>query len=492
MRRAAFLTIILTSLLLTQCSEDFLNLQPVSEIGEGDYYKTEEEIEVALVGCYNSLQGAVATEWMVTEFRADNSIYNPTFSTGRQPSMYALDVFTLTSENIYVDEYYTAVYQSLSTVNTVMTHMDVYVDEASRNHAEGQLRFIRAHNYFNLVRLFGPVFMVTEQINSTEANQMQRSPEDSVYQFIVDDLLFAAQHIDDERYTQEDAGRVTSWAAKALLAKVYLTMHTPDDLGLARDLLEDIITNSGHSLLPDFEDVFDDNNEMNNEIIFAVRFKTNTGGLGNPLTTMFAPNNVKDIIVTGTGNGYNYPATELVDTYKSTDTRRTTTVLTSYIDDNGKQVFINYPGKFISNQQVSSDSEADWPVIRFSDVLLMYAEVLNELEGPASGLPYLNLVHERAGLSPVTSDAVDTKHNFRLTLENERKLEFAFENHRWFDLVRTGRVYEVMKNHFKTALEYSLITGVVVPDELEAWQLLLPIPQSQIDINPAFSQNYGY
>lgn len=491
MKRNIFLILALPILAFTSCS-DFLDLQPVSEIGESEYYKTESEINVAIVGCYNSLQKSISTEWMMTEFRADNSIYNPTFSTGRQPSMYALDVFTLTSENIYVDEYYTDVYQSISTVNTVMKHMDVIEDAENRMHAEGQIRFIRAYNYFNLVRLFGPVFLVTEQINSGQANDMMRSPETDVYQSIIEDLQFAAAHILDSRYTTDDAGKITSWAAKALLAKVYLTLGDSDYQQEAKLLLEDIITNSEHLLLPDFDDVFNDGNEMNEEMIFAIRFKANAGGLGNPLTTMFAPNNVKDIIITGTGNGYNYPATELVNTFKSTDTRKTTTVLISYIDDTGKEVFINYPAKFISAQQISSDSEADWPVVRFADVILMYAEILNELEGPAAALPYLNQVHERAGLSPVTMEQVDSKHNFRLILENERKLEFAFENHRWFDLVRTGRTNEIMKNHFKTALEYSLITGVVVPDELMEWQLLLPIPQSQIDINPAFSQNYGY
>lgn len=488
-------TFIIASIALigfTQCTDDFINLQPVSEIGEGDFYKNEKEVANAVVACYNSLQEPLATEYLLTEFRSDNTIYNPTFSSGRQPSQYALDVFTLTSENIYVDAYYTAVYQSIAAANTVLKYSNVVESDEQRMHYEAEARFVRAYNYFNLVRLYGPVFLVTERISSDEANEMQRSPEDSVYHQIKEDLEFAVNHILDSTYTEDDLGRVTSWAAKSLLAKVYLTVGNNDNLLKAKYLLEEVMTGSGHALQANYADVFDDANEMNSEIIFSIRFKSNVGGLGNPLTTAFAPNNVKDIIVTGTGDGYNYPTTEIIETFKSVDTRKDANALTSYINDIGQEVSINYISKYISTQQTDDDSDADWSVLRYADVLLMYAEILNELEGPAAGLDYLNQVHVRAGLTPLTIAEVSTKHDFRLAIELERKLEFAFENQRWFDLVRTGRVFDVMENHFQVAVEYSSILGAIVPTEIYEWQLLLPIPQSQIDINPLFSQNFGY
>lgn len=471
--------------------ESYLDLQPVSEVGENDFYKTVEELETSLVGCYNTLQEPVATEYLLTEFRSDNSLYNPSFSSGREATMFGLDVFNVTSENEYVDYYYTAAYKSIGAVNTILLHSEVITDDAQRMHIEGQAKFIRAYQFFNLVRLYGPIFLATERVTSLEADEIRRSPEDSVYMQIIDDLSFAQNNIIDDQYGEEDEGRITTWAAKTLLAKVYLTQHNYEQ---ARTVLEDVMAGSGKFLLTSYADVFSQDNEMNNEIIFAIRFKANSGGLGNPLSTAFAPNGIENIVVTGTGDGFNYPATELLESYSPADDRKKSTVYdpndVSTHDDISEVLTANFTKKYIAYQATADDSDADVIVLRYADVLLMYAEALNELEGFASALPYLNEVRVRAKLSLATPT---TDHEFRLVLENERRLEFAFENHRWFDLVRTGRVNDVMMSHFTRAVEYGLIAGDVnLPQEILEWQELLPIPQSQIDINPAFSQNFGY
>lgn len=490
MRYIKLKLLIVTSVLLVSC-ESYLDLQPVSEIGENNYFTTTEEIETFLVGCYNSLQEPVSYEWILTEFRSDNALYNPNFSSGREATQFALDVFNVTSENDYVDLYYTAAYKSIGANNIILDNISVVADAELRGHIEGQAKFMRAYQYFNLVRLFGPVFLTTSNITSIEADEMFRSTEEIVYEQIIEDLDFAANNIKDELYTEADAGRVTTWAAKALLAKVYLTMY---DYSNARTQLEDVLANSGHNLLATYSSVFDEANEMNDEIIFAVRFQSNAGGLGNPLTTAFAPNGVEDVVVTGSGDGFNYPATELLETYLPSDTRKTVSVY----DPNdvsthagvSELLNVNFPKKYIASQDVADDSDADFIVLRFADVILMYAEALNELEGFASAIPYLNQTRNRAGLSNANPT---TDHEFRLALELERRLEFAFENHRWYDLVRTGRVNAVMSSHFVKAGEYDLIAGdVFLPEEIFDWEELLPIPQSQIDINPGFSQNFGY
>jgi hypothetical protein len=488
-----YIALILASFFMS-CS-DFLDLQPVSEIGENNYFKTTGELETFLIGCYNSLQEPIAYEYLLTEFRSDNTLYNPNFSSGREATMFALDVFNLTSENEYVDYYYTACYSSIGDVNTLLGNTDIVEDADEKGHIEGQAKFIRAYQYFNLVRLYGPVFLVTEKITSSEANDMIRFPEDSIYAQIIEDLTFAQNNILDSVYTDVDAGRITTWAAKTLLAKVYLTMH---DYVQAKSILEDIISNSGvghnHRLLASYADVFDEDNEMNDEVIFAIRFQSDAGDLGNPLSTAFAPIGITDVVVTGSGDGYNYPATELLETYSSADTRKAVSV---YDPDDAtthggisEEITANFIKKFIATQSTADDSDADFIVLRYADVILMYAEALNETEGYASALPYLNEIRTRAGLSNANPT---TDYEFRIALELERRLEFAFENHRWFDLVRTNRVNAVMSAQFIVAEEYGLIAGdVFLPDEVYDWELLLPIPQSQIDINPAFSQNYGY
>ncbi|MFC2080255.1 RagB/SusD family nutrient uptake outer membrane protein [Bacteroidota bacterium] len=485
-----FIFILFISTLLVSC-EDFLNLQPVSEIGEGNFYKTTEELEKVLVGCYTTLQETVEHEWLLSEFRSDNTLYNPSFSSGRLATMFALDVFNVTAENEYVDNFYTAAYSSIGSVNTLLNYQDVISDSTMKGHLTGQARFIRAYQYFNLVRLFGPVFLANDKLNSGQANEMYRSTEEQVYNQIINDLEFASNNINDSLYTDNDAGRVTTWAAKTLLAKVHLTLGDNDTV---KQILEDVMLNSGHSLLSSYGSVFSNDNEMNNEIIFAIRFQSNAGGLGNPLSTLFAPNGIEDVVVKGSGRGYNYPATELLDEYLPADARKAASVYDPFDASThagiSEQINANFIKKYIASQPIDYDSDADFIVLRYADVILMYAEAVNELEGFATATPYLNQIRNRANLSSIFPDS---EHQFRLALERERRLEFAFENHRWYDLLRSNRVNAVMSSHFIKASEYGLIAGeVYVPEQIESWKELLPIPQSQIDINPGFSQNFGY
>lgn len=485
---------IIISVFFVSC-ESFLDLQPISEISENDFFKNVEQVETHLVGCYKSLQDPVANEYLLTEFRTDNTLYNPSFSSGREAVMFSLDIFNVTSENKFVDAYYTDAYASIGETNILLANTEIVDDEEVRAHIEGQAKFIRAYQYFNLVRLFGPVFIATEKLTSDEANEVRRSPEADVYAQIIEDLTFAKDYIKDEFYTEEDAGRATSWAAQTLLAKVYLTMHNYED---AKTILDTIITNSGvkhnHRLLASYGDIFDEGNEMNDEIIFAIRFKSNSGGLGNPLSTAFAPNGIEDVVVTGNGDGYNYPSAELCEAYSPADARKNASVYDQADESTqagfSEEVAANFIKKYIATQSVTDDSDADFIVLRYADVLLMYAEALNELEGFASATPYINEIRVRAGL-PFVNPTTDFE--LRIALENERRLEFAFENHRWYDLVRTNRVNDVMIAHFTKAVEYTQIAGdVYLPSEVYKWEELLPIPQSQIDINPAFSQNFGY
>ncbi|MGN1239579.1 MAG: RagB/SusD family nutrient uptake outer membrane protein, partial [Paludibacteraceae bacterium] len=135
-----------------------------------------------------------------------------------------------------------------------------------------------------------------------------------------------------------------------------------------------------------------------------------------------------------------------------------------------------------------NDGDVDWPILRYADILLLYAELLNEQQGPDQALPYVNRIRERAGLLPLSIDACPNKHAMRMVIEKERRLEFAFENQRWFDLIRTDRALEVMNNHWATETYYEAVSVPILTKNL----LLLPIPQREIDINPNITQNIGY
>ena len=253
----------------------------------------------------------------------------------------------------------------------------------------------------------------------------------------------------------------------------------------------------GDQLTVSYSDVFDISKEMNDEIIFAIRYKSGSLGIGSPFANSFAPTKSGANVVTGDGDGRNYPTTEVLGIYPEGDLRKDASVTDHYIDPSKKDPVVisdqsAYIKKFVSPVSVRYDGENDWPVIRHADVLLMYAEVLNETDGPATGLPYLNEVRRRAGLAAIAASEVPVRYAFREKLEKERRLELAFENQRWFDLLRWGKAVEVVNKQI-TETEGFYDKYAFTVNKIADWQLLLPIPQSVIDNNPSVvTQNPNY
>ncbi len=467
--------------------DDMLDIDPISEIPADNYYKNAEQINTALMGVYNGMHKPLATEWMLTELRSDNSMQQTTGSSNEfNLNLNDLDMFRPHASIPAIYDYWYASYHNISSANAVLANLNVVADENLRNQYEGEARFIRAYHYFNLVRLFGPVFITTEVISPIEARMKDRSPVSDVYELIINDLEFGADKL-PATYHATQLGRVTSWAAKTMLAKVYMTLN---QLELAKNLLLDVKDNSHHRLLSNYATVFSIQNEGNDEIIFAVRFKSGGFGLGSPFANYFAPSQSGSAIINGDGNGWNYPSNSLMAAYEANDARKDVTV--------GVWNQKNYVKKFLSPVSLRFDAENDFPILRYADVLLLLAEIHNEQQGPANALPLVNQVRARVGLSPL--DESISQFQCRLAIENERRFEFAFENQRWFDLVRTNRAQDVVKNQIFN-LDWSSHYGGYVPalrpdpnNIIEDWQLLLPIPQREIDTNNeiVISQNYGY
>ena len=467
-----------------------LKMQPISEIGEGSFYQTPQEINAAVVACYNGLQAPMRYEWMLTELRSDNSRLQSSVTTSTDRTMqleFDQSRVSATSEHVY--NYWKAVYHNIARCNVVLMHLDVVKDAALKNQYEAEARFIRGYHYFNLVRIYGPVFIVDKRLDAVSALNYERSTVEDVYTFLTKDLQFAAEHL-PASYPENEKGRLTSWAAKALLAKVRMTRGLYDTE--TRDLLNDIIEHGGFDLQPSYASVFDINNELNNEILFTIRYTSGGIGLGSPFGNWFAPLQSGAAVINGGGNGYNYPTDDLVSSYSSTDSRRDVTFALDYTNEQKIVVDRRYVKKFLSPVILKEDGDKDWPILRYADVLLMYAEVLNEIEGPATALPYINRTRQRAGLTDLTMTDVANKHQMRMALEKERRLELAYENHRWFDLIRTGRVIEVMQEHWNTETFYADIIAETGPLVLNENLVLLPIPQKEIDINQAITQNVGY
>lgn len=487
MKRSISVILFVISVLLISCD---LDLTPVSEISEETFYKNSDEISEAVIGCYNSLQNPIRYEWVLTELRSDNTQMSIDNSVAVNTEYREMDSYTGTPQNSLIDSYWKACYHDIALANQVLQSTGVVDDEALKGQYEGECRFIRAYHYFNLIRLFGPVPLIVEPISGDEAKQIERSGGEVIYRFLETELTMAREGL-PASYPDAELGRVTSWAAGALLAKVYLTEEKYDEAGA---LLRDIVLNAPYELLPSYAGIFDTGNEMNGEILFAVRFMSGSVGLGAPFANWFAPLTSGSNVVNGDGNGYNYPTVSIMNSFAGADSRKDVCFKASYYDKNKKtDIARAYVNKFMFNIVEPEDAENDWPVIRYADVLLMYSEALNELQGVSAALPYLNQVRERAGLTAYLETDVPSKYQFRLVLENERRLEFAFENHRYFDLLRMERALTVMNEHFQTEAYYNDPQHPefkVTP--IEQWETLLPIPQREMDINRALTQNLGY
>ena len=483
---------LLLSVLVISC-DDSLDLQPISDIGSQEFYKDATEINLAVVGIYNSMHLMLDKEYVLTELRSDNTYMSPRNSETANVPYRQVDRFVLNSQNVFVEDYWRACYRTISLSNNVITQIDVVSDADLAKKYEAEARFFRAHAYFNLVRLWGGVFIVDKPVSGQEAKLIDRSTVQEVYDFILNDLEFAADNLPNIADGSE-LGRITNWAAKTELGKAYLTLGGSINVDKAITVLRDVVNNSPFDYLSSYENVFSTGNEYNSEILFAVRYQNGSLGLGAPFANYFSPIQSDNFVVMGSGDELNVPATSMSNAYPFGDTRKDVSMADNWIGFQGQVNEFRYVKKYNSDFATVDDAGNDWPVIRFTDAMLLLAEAINENSGPTpEAMDLLNDVHERAGLTAYTSLEIGSYFDFKLALELERKLEFAFENQRWFDLLRTGRAVTVMNNQFATEDQYNDPNRPQFnTSPIQEYQLLLPIPQYEIDLNPNIAQNIGY
>lgn len=513
-----YINIVLMALAIfafTSC-EDFLNMEPIDQLGEGSFYNNDKEINMAVMASYSSLRSLTNEEWRLTEIRSDNArLYIKNTGDAINVRLRQLDNFLVETTHDENQNYWEAAYKAINNCNVVLENIDVVTDEALKNQLEGEVRFIRAYIYFNLVRLYGPLFLVTERLTIDEGNNLPRSSVQEVYNVIVSDLSMAAGASGNaallpNTYDSAQLGRATSWAAKTLLAKVYLTLNRYSE---AKALLIDVKDNSGHGLLGSYASVFDVNNEVNNEIIFAVRYASGGYGQGSPFANYFSPRDGS--FVAGRANSYNTPTNDLIEAYKmeGDNIRKNVVMTATYIDEKGNINAVPFVKKYFSTFENELDAENDWIVLRYADVLLMLAEIENETSNITTALSYVNQVRARVSLDPILVENMPTQRDVMLAIEKERRLEFAFENQRYYDLLRTNRLATVMEAHFNTEIIINSIdknNGTILSApyyagaendmsflsasgrKLKEWQFLLPIPNSVMTVATNATQNPGY
>ena len=402
----------------------------------------------------------------------------------------------------YWDDTYAVIYRA----NDVLANLGVVDDPTLRAQYQGEAQFLRAMLYFNLVRLYGPVFVVTQKVGADEARRLQRSPVEDVYALIEGDLNSIVENgLRPDKLPDSQTGRATMVAAKALLAKVYMTRYAvgEEKYMLAKGLLKEVLAavgdpQTGADLVP-YDKIFARDNEMNKEIIFAVRYLSGNVGLGSPFTTLFGPMNNGNSVVMGSPKHYNFPSDNILAAYNANaegdkaDLRKAVVLSEGYTNiTTGLWKDERYMTKFLDPDMASEyDAENDWPVLRVGDIALLYAEIINETEGATDeALKYLNMVRSRAGIREYTSADLTSRYQFRMAVRDERRVELSFENQRWFDLLRWGAAVSVVNDYLASESFYSGYNYTVNP--IAEWQTLLPIPISVININPDVAQNVGY
>ncbi|WP_138991268.1 RagB/SusD family nutrient uptake outer membrane protein [Larkinella sp. C7] len=497
MKKITVIGTILLSIAQFSCSDDMLVTTDPTRIGADLFYKDETQLQQALNGVYGQLQTITSTAYIFQEFPSDNTTldFNP-LDRGGAAGWEAFEFSTVNQGNGEISNVWNQYYSMMYNINYALEKIaGSTVDAAIKAPIEGQLKFIRAYGYFNLVQYFGDVVLVTQTLaNPDAAFDLTRSPQAEVWAQIEKDLKEAVAVL-PATYPAAQLGRVTKGAALSLLGKSYLTQKKYAD---AVTTLKQV---TGYTLNPLYADNFNPARKNGPESIFEIQYQGgNDLGEWSNFAYVFAPR-LSAGAVTGFANtppsGRNIPTNDMIAAYETGDLRKDVSLKTSYTL-NGTVVPIPYVIKFTHPHTITGRTDNNWPVLRYADVLLMLAESINEATGPsAEAFDYLNQVRKRAGLAAKTG--LD-KVALRDAIMKERRVELAFENHRWFDLRRTKTPAELTafmnaygaKEKAKPTVDRGGIAFNALDYVFADNEYYLPIPAPQILISSKLTQNPGY
>ncbi len=506
---------------LMSCKKDFIDLTPPSNLNSNTFYKTQQDINQATLSAYGNLRTLYNSAYVrIGEIRSDNTTYS--WLSGNPANEKGIDEFAspLLPENTFITELWDDSYKTILRCNLVIGRSPgaTFTDERLRTQYVAEARFLRALVYFWLNRTFGGqalnnqllgAIKVDKELTQTEAYALGRAPLQEMYDFIVEDLKFAEENL-PQSYGGVDKGRVTKAGASALLGKVYLTMAGyPLNKGneyynLASQKLMEVINNGMYSLVPSYKDLFDVSKKNSSESLFEIQYMKGApnAATGSPWNNNFAPRfSDKEVVLVGDKGGENSPTGTMSAAYEPGDPRKFVSMRDGWVNaKTGAFQSERYVCKYYDVATSGSDNGNNWIELRLGDVYLMYAEALVRGGGDRNAaILYLNKIRQRARNTPgdpSNPPAANLLHDYvasefpsdqslLLAIENERRVELAFENHRWFDLVRTGRAKDVM-------IEEQRLDGY----NLFTWSedaLAYPIPMTVMQSNPQkIIQNKGY
>jgi hypothetical protein len=452
-------------LVSSSCTKEFTELSPISERNIKSAYKTEADFAVAVNGLYDALQlnGTYGkTYLLLNEMRSDNTS-NGGGCNGIAQSLCDVELFKEITTANELSNAWSDSYRGIARCNIFLDKLDgSSVPDALKKRYRGEALYIRSLLYYNLAIIFGNIPLQLVDAASPADVDLKQYPANDVYNQIITDLI-AAEPLLPASYAAADLGRVTKGAVNTLLGKVYLTKG---DKPAAVTALNKVVDSKIYSLVSDYARLWGAANENGPESIFEIQYKTGGQGEGSGYLEYFA-----SIIgrAAGVGGG-NTPMTitpDLLSAYQAGDQRYAKSIY-----KNNRLPDTTYSIKYLSVQTTAFDGDNNWYVSRYADVLLMLAEALGE---STQAYVYINQVRARAGLPAIAATNPST---FAKQLLDERRLEFAFENQRWQDLLRFGVAKSTMAKQL-----------AVTQDEI---RLLFAIPQKEIDVsNGKLVQNPG-
>jgi hypothetical protein len=499
MKKLIYTAMVALGFIVASCTKD-LNQVPISSATSVTFYAQPQDFIVASNAVYNSLRAYPDRLLNLSETRSDN-LY--AVSDGGVRDWEGINSFHKTiTANPYVIEAWSGNYNGIYKANVLLDQLvkngSVITDVALKLRLEAEAKFLRAFYYFDLVRWFGKVPLIDHPVTATEALEIPRTNIPDIYALIIADLQFAAANLPDV-YAAADKGRATKWAAKGILALVYMTRSAPtygiegpglglSEWGLAVTQLNDIIASTRFSFLATYPSIFSYTNENNAEVVFDVQYVT---GLNPVVGGTFPWVLVPDTWFQSNGKAVQGGLTirpvanDLLNAYAAADTRKAFSIQSGFTY-NGVTETRSFFKKMVDLTKVPTN-RVDWPlnfiVLRYTDVLMLKAEcILHGAPGTQGEVDAIvTQVRNRAGIAGAATG---------ITLQQlfaERRKEFAAEGSRWHDLVRSGQIETIIP------------AWIAVEDVAHQMQpfnknyIIYPVPQTELDVKPGlYTQNSGY
>lgn len=498
MKNIFYFIAVILGFLVSGCDEE-LTIFPEDSLSVPTFFKTEEDFTQAINGTYVPLRGINnQSKPFLAEMHSDNTYFARNTAFGATDNQEDIADHSIPSDggitaNTHVNNVYVGYYEVIARANQILATIDeAEFDETAKANVKGQALFLRAYSYFDLAQLFGSVPMHLEPVVDREGAALPLASEDELYAQIIEDTQAAIPLLPPK--SQQQPGRVTSGAAQTLLGNVYIVRQQWAE---AETVLKAVVASNEYALMPNYEDAFSGNSDNKNNIesVFEIQYREGAEGLSGSFLYNFLPRPIsaEEVgAITGTSNpqpvngeGNNIPTPDIIEAYEDGDLREEASILYVTASESFWEDGV-YPiiKKYVEPHALHGNHGMNWPVYRYAEVLLLLAEALEEQGKDGEALPYLTEVRTRAGLGAPSGDLGEA-------IFNERRVELAFENKRWFDLVRTGRAIDVITAHGNkikaNPVDYYYPAGVeprgnVFTNISERYAL----PASESSLNPNF------